>query len=293
MTNPTLVHVGGRYRLARQVRVPLLERGFLFGDGVFETIRTFGRRPFRLASHFARLRRSADALEIPLPLEEPRFRRIVSGGIERVPGGEVYVRALLTRGVSPLAYQLPEEPAPRLYTFFDPLPPPSPDLLERGVRVVTWHEEKAGRFAQVKLMNSVPAILARHEARKRGAYEVLRLDQRSHLIEGYISNVFVVRSGVLHTPPATLGLLDGVTRNVILELAAARGVPVEESLLTVEDAGLADEVFLSHSSVGVVPVVEIDQTRVAGGRVGELTRSFALWFATLADHPERMEGNVS
>jgi branched-subunit amino acid aminotransferase/4-amino-4-deoxychorismate lyase len=293
MHSRTVIHIGGRYLPASSVEIPILERGFLFGDGVFETIRTYGRRPFRLGSHLARLRRSAEALRIPVPLTESTLTAVVLEGIDHIPEGEVYVRLVLTRGVSELSYLLPEKPEPRVYTFFDSLPAVLPEIFTRGVKVTTWHEEKAGRFAQVKLMNSVPAILARHTARERGAYEVIRLDAHGHLVEGYISNVFAVKDGSLHTPPVSLGLLDGVTRATILELAARRSVPVVESLLPVREIGGVDELFLSHSTAGVVPIVAVDDTPIANGRIGEITRVFAAWFASLPDHPDLMETVVA
>ena len=270
--------------------MPALERGFQFGDGVYETLRTYGRVPFRLTSHIARLRRSAAALGIEPPLSDRDLAEVLTGGIRRMPtaaaevpaaevsAAEVSVRVLVTRGVSSLSYGLPAQPAPELYAFFSPLPARPQGLLENGVRVLTLVEEKAARFAAVKLMNGVPSILALSHARRQGAYEVLRVDRSGRLLEGFISNVSAVKGRKLFTAPVSEGILDGVTRGVVLERARALGLDVVEAPLPLADALASDELFLSHTSAGVVPVVAVDDRPIGNGRPGDVTRALAAWF---------------
>lgn len=282
----TLAYHRGLYVDAEQLTVSALDRGFLFGDGVFETLRTYGRTPFRLTAHLARLRRSAEALRIRLETPDEDVGRLIDGGIERVQASEVSIRLLLTRGASALAYRLPEAQRPELYAFFSPLPHRPPEIVERGVRAITLLEEKAARFANVKLMNGVPSILALEAARERGAYECLRVSAHGHLLEGFMSNVFAVRGDRLVTPAVSEGLLDGVTRAVVLEQARERGLRTEETSLPLAEALCADELFLTHTSAGVVPVVAVDDRPIGSGRPGDVARGLAAWFEGLPAHVE-------
>jgi branched-subunit amino acid aminotransferase/4-amino-4-deoxychorismate lyase len=289
-----VVYSRGRFRSGARARIPALDRGFLFGDGVFETVRTYGRRPFRLSAHLARLRRSAGAVRLAVPLDDGEIGAIVDSGIARLhgPGGaEVAIRLLVTRGCGAPAYPLPVDPHPELYAFFAPLSPPRPEDLARGVNVVTMSEEKPARFTSVKLMGSVPAILARADARERGAYEVVRINAAGRVAEGFISNVFVVRPDgrTLVTPPDGEGLLAGVTRQVVLDLARERALRVVEEPVPREALPGAREIFLTHTSAGVVPVVAVDDVTIGRGVPGEVARGLVAWFATLAEHPERVE----
>lgn len=263
---------------AARLTVPALERGFQFGDGVYETLRTYSRTPFRLQSHIARLRRSAAALSMEPPVSDRDLADVITGGIRRMPGSspEVSVRVLVTRGVSPLNYGLPATQAPELYAFFQPLTPVS--HVAHGVKALTLVEEKPARFSQVKLMNGVPSILALAAARSHGAYEVLRVDTRGHLLEGFISNAFAVKGRELFTAPVSEGILDGVTRAVVLEQARILGLSIVEAPLKLTAALACDELFLSHTSAGVVPVVAVDDHPIGSGRPGDVTRKLAGWF---------------
>lgn len=284
----------GSFVDAARLTVPVLDRGFQFGDGVYETLRTYGRMPFRLASHVARLRRSAASLGIESPISDRELSEVITGGINRVPtdATEVSVRVLLTRGVSALNYGLPLHPAPELYAFFQPLPERHHSVLERGVTVVTLVEEKAARLSSVKLMNGVPSILALANARKSGAYEVLRVNREGRLLEGFISNVSAVKGDQLFTAPVSEGILDGVTRGVVLDLAREHGLTVVEAPLPLADALAADELFLTHTSSGVVPVVAVDDHPIGTGRPGDVTRKLAAWFESLPAHPRRVAGDI-
>ncbi|MBI4859065.1 MAG: aminotransferase class IV, partial [Candidatus Riflebacteria bacterium] len=260
-----LAYCGGRFVPAARARVPLLDRGFLFGDGVFETLRTYGRRPFRLGRHLERLRRSARGLAFEITETDEALARIIHEGIGRVDLPEVSVRLMVTRGVSQPSYLPPEPASPQVYGIFGPLPVFSPQPGQQGVKIVTWVEEKPERFSRVKIMNGVPAITARRVAVSRGAYEAVRTSPQGALIEGFISNIFVVSGGVLRTPPVEAGLLDGVTRGVIMEVARIWGLTVREEPIPVADLGATQEVFLTHTSVGVMPVVDADGVRIGDG----------------------------
>jgi D-amino acid aminotransferase len=284
---PTIVFCRGTFRPAHEVQIPISDRGFLFGDGVYETLRTYGRIPFHLDEHIHRLRRSAAALHIDPDLPDASVGQIVTAGIQQIPEGEVSVRLLLTRGSDGFTYAVPQAARPQLYGFFSPLPAiPARSI---GVSVLTLEEEKPLRFAGVKLMNAVPSILARHHAQSRGAYEVLRTNRDGRVIEGFISNVFAVISGTIATPPPTEGLLEGVTRSAVLTIARNWGVPVEERPISRTELLAADEVFLSHTSAGVVPVGEIDGTPIAGKKVGDITGKLVQWFAALPQRPAGLE----
>lgn len=282
-----IVYHAGEYAEPEQAKVPFLDRGFLFGDGVFETLRTYGRKPHRTAAHLARLRRSAEAMEIPVPWSDDELSQVLEGGIERVPAGEVGVRFWVTRGQGGTGYEIPTVPVePALYMLFQPLNAPPARIREQGVTVVTVADELPPSPVKVKTIGNPAAIQAQLETRRRGAYEVLRVGPGGRLLEGSRSNFFLVTEGRVATPPLADGVLDGITRQTVIEALAGRGHPVTEKSLTVHDAGRADEIFLTRTSVGVVPVVRIDDRKVGTGSPGPLSRDLMDWFAGLGRTPE-------
>lgn len=243
--------------------VPVTDRGFLYGDSVFETFRTYDRRAHALDRHLARLARSAAAIELTLPVDSETLRREVRR-VVAAGEGERRVRLIVTRGDAPA---LADDGARRVI-LGAPFSGHPAALYEEGVVVCTVEGER--ERASAKIGSYLTSILAARQARARGAYEAL-LVADGEVREGATSNFFACIGGTLRTPAA--GMLPGVTRGVVLELARALGVPVEEGPLGVDELGAATEAFLTSATREVMPIRRIDEREL--GPPGPTTRRLA------------------
>jgi len=272
-------YLNGRFVDVAKARISPLDRGFLFGEGLFETWRTYRGRHYGLPDHLARMAKSARHIGIPFDPDEPWEKRCNeltrrSGMLER----DGAVRMTITRGHGPVSLVVDKTEEPTTLMLFRPLEPTLGVAKSKGVAVhlVSVGTGVSERWRQVKSLNYLPAILARIEARKHGCFEAVYHTEGSGkgrggtVLEGTTSNLFVVRRGVVRTAPISAGLLPGVTRRKTLRLARATA-KVKEERFTVEDLLAADEVFLTASSIEVVPVVRIGRRKIADGRPGPVT----------------------
>ena len=279
-----LVFVRGRVVSAARARVSAMDRGFLYGDAVFEVLRVYASAPFRWATHWTRLQRGAAHAHIPLPAEAA-LQRGVARLLASAPGAEASLRIVVTRGEA-LGLAAEREAPPTWLLYLLPIVRPGAALYRRGARVLLVDGEDAPSApSALKSSNYLWNVLATRRARAEGAHEALRL-RRGKLEEGASSNVFVAHDGVLSTPPLGAGVLDGVTRGFILELCAARGVRVRERPIRRAALLAADEVFLSSSIREILPVTEIqegsERWRVGEGRPGPLARALMREYGTRA-----------
>ncbi|MBZ0120065.1 MAG: aminotransferase class IV, partial [Sandaracinaceae bacterium] len=264
-----LVRVDGRAVDPDAAAIPVLDRGFLYGDSAFEVLRTYGGRPFELDAHLARLRASCEKLAIPFPSED--LRAEILEALAEVDHAESYVRVIVTRGVTAIGLDPGQVVQPRRVLLVLPLSPQPPSLYAQGVAVVTVSLARAldsTAAAGAKASNYLANILSVAKAREAGAYEAISTGPNGELIEGTTSNLFVVRGGELLTPPAQLGLLSGITRRVVLEVASALGVPARSQLLFPNDLYHADEAFITSTLRELVPVVRADGVAVGSGEPG-------------------------
>jgi branched-chain amino acid aminotransferase len=269
-----LVSIDGTILPPGEAKVSVYDRGFLYGDSVFETIRTYGGEPFALAEHMARLARSAARVGIDMPVAAADLGMEVRVAVRAARNQESYARAMLTRGSGPVGLDPALAGAPLRVVLVEPLAPLPAALYRDGVGVVTVRTERAADAAHgAKVGNYLASLLALRDAKARGAHEALILDTSGHVVEGTTSNVFVVRGGELTTPPEQAGILLGITRAHLLELAAEIGYTVHLAALTPADLASADEVFICSSLREVVPVVRVDDRAVAGGCPGPVTRA--------------------
>lgn len=270
-TSEGIVCIDGVVVPAADARVGALDRGFLYGDSAFEALRTYGRVPFRLGEHLARLAHSCARLRMP----DPDLRRI-AGDVERAIAGsglgECYLRIIVTRGAGAVGIEPRPAGAAATLVYALPLRLPPPDAYARGIGVALVHGARDPSLGGVKTGNYLAAVLAVSLARERGADEAVLLGASGEIAEGATSNVFVVRDGVVRTPPLSAGILEGITRRVTLELLRASGDAVQETLQFPSDMYRADEVFITSSIREVVPVVRVDDVTVRDGRPGPLTR---------------------
>jgi len=269
-----LVSIDGTILEPSEARVSVYDRGFLYGDSVFETIRTYGGVPFALPEHMARLARSAERVAITMPIPPTAFGEEVARAVERATNPESYARAMVTRGAGPVGLDPGLAERPLRVVLVEPLQLPPAAHYRDGVAVITVRTERAADAAHgAKVGNYLGSLLALRAAREAGAHEALVLDSSGRVVEGTTSNVFLVRRSELVTPPEEAGILPGITRARLLDIAAAEGVVVRLEPVTPTDLAAAEEVFLSSSIREVLPVVRIDGRPVGGGVPGPTTRA--------------------
>ncbi len=280
---PVAVNIDGTLYGRDDARVSVFDHGFLFGEGVYEVLRTYGQRPFLFAEHIRRLRASADRLALSCPLsDEGLLARIRDTVAAAALPGDAYVRILLTRGVGEIVYDPAACPTPTLVVIVKPHVDPPVEAVRGGVRlalasVVRNHPGSVD--PAIKSNNLLNNALAMQQAYREGAFEALMKNHRGELCECAQSNIFVVRDGVLLTPPTSAGLLVGVTRGFVLECAADLGVPAEECVLHETDLASAQESFLTSTTREIVPVVRIGAQTIGDGAPGPVTRRLMTAFA--------------
>lgn len=276
MKRGRLVSIDGVVRSPGEAMVSAYDRGFLYGDAVFEVFRTYGGKPFALDEHLARLRRSAERVFISMPADEETLRREIDAALASAGNEESYVRLVITRGSGPLSLDPDSATHPLRVLYVDPVVPPPRDAYVRGVALVTLHTRRAvdeTSAAGAKVSNYLANLLALREAKTRGAHEALVVDARGHVVEGASSNVFVVSGGRVATPPESAGILAGITRAHVLAAARALGIPVDERELELTDVYSADEVFITSSIRELLPVVRVDERVIGSGKPGPVTRA--------------------
>jgi branched-chain amino acid aminotransferase len=276
-----IVNINGRLCNEQEAVVSVFDHGFLYGEGVYEVLRTYTRHPFLLDRHLRRLRRSAAMIQLPIPWTdaevEARMRDTMTALIARDPGagdGEFYIRVLLTRGIGELSYDPRACPQPTLVTIVKPLVDVPDGTVERGVRVAMvtiMRNHPHSVNPAIKSNNLLNNALAMQEALRRGAFEAVMLNYRGELSECAQSNLFVVKDGIVATPPLDAGLLAGITREYLLEIGHDAGIPIEERVLRADDLFEADEAFLTGTTREVVPIVTVDDRAIGAGRPGPLT----------------------
>ena len=270
----TLAVIDGSLRQEERATVSVFDRGFLFGDSVFEVLRTYGGRPYELGAHLERLARSARGMGIPLPIDAPRMAREVERGLAKAGNEESYVRIVLTRGKGPLHIDPRTASRPTRVIIVSSLLPIPSELYAKGVELTSLRFGRAtdhSRAEGAKVSAYVSNLLAFWQARESGGYEALMVADDGHVSEGNSSNVFVVKGGEVLTPPLSLGILPGITRGLVQRLATELGIPFREAMLFTRDFERADEAFLTSSLREVVPVVAIDGRRIADGLPGVTT----------------------
>ena len=283
--NDGVVSIDGQLFPAGEARVSVFDRGFLYGDSAFEVMRTYARRPFRERDHLERLRRSCERLLLPITSGPEQWSHEVRRAIDASQLPECNVRVMITRGTGPLGLDLSEAKRPSVLCFALPLHPPPAVVYEQGVAVGLSHAARATdgtRAVGAKTSNYLGSVLALHEVKQKGAHEAIIVGPNGEIVEGATSNVFIVRGDELATPPIEAGILAGITRKTVLELAGELGIAVHETQLYPHDLYRADEVFITSTVREIVPVVKVDDLVVAAGAPGAKTRRLLAAYRTKA-----------
>ena len=258
-----------------QARIDVLDRGFLYGDAVFEALRTYRGAPDALDLHLARLEQSCSILHIVPPVARDQLAREVVAAVAAVRAPECYLRIMITRGSLPEALPPQGAGAARRVIIARPLAVGAPKLYQEGVRVVSCAAPPSPLWAGAKPSAYLNNMLAIGAAQRAGADDALLLGAHGELLEGATSSVFLVREGQLLTPPLALGILPGITRDRVLACAEREGLAPRERLLHIHDAYAADELFFTSSVRTVVAISEVDGMRVGDGKPGPITQRLA------------------
>ena len=295
MSRSPRVYVAGKTIAAAEAAVSIRDAALLHGLGVFETLRTYGGRPFRLRAHLARLRTGAAFLRFEVAESDERIAEVVAELVEGSAAPDARIRITATGGHAadgamagkPAASR--EPPPATLIVTADPLAPYASDLYERGAAAVlsAIRVSEADPTLRHKTTSRARHVLALRGARAAGALEAIFLNSAGRVAEGTVSNVFVVCGGALETPPPEEGLLPGIARAAVLELAEGLAIPVAERPITIEELRGADEVFLTNSIMEVMPVVRLEGQAVGAGKPGLVTRRLAAAYKDLVARETR------
>jgi D-alanine transaminase len=264
------VYLNGRFLPLDDAKISVLDRGFIYGDGVYEVIPVYHRQPYRLRQHLARLQRSLDGIGLANPHTDAEWESIIRELVARTPFDDQGVYFQVTRGVAKRDHSFPPGVAPTVFMMSNPLPLPTAEQVERGVAVVTATDER-WLHCDLKTISLLGNVLARQRATDAGAAETV-LFRNGFLTEASASNVFIVVDGVILVPPKDNQILPGITYDAALELAVGGGLAVEVRPISREEALAADEMWLSSSTKEVLAVTTVDGNSFAEGSPGPVFR---------------------
>jgi len=279
-----IVYLNGEFLPLDEAKIPVLDRGFIFGDGVYEVIPVYGRRPFRLKEHLARLEHSLRSIRLANPHDAAAWTALLETVVARNPWDDQSVYVQVTRGVAPRSQEFPKTPTPpTVFVMSNPLRMPTPEQRSNGVAVVTRDDYRWER-CDIKSVSLLANCLLRQEAEDAGAVETI-LIRDGNVKEASTCNVLLVKDGVILNPPKDHLILHGITYDLALELARAGGLPVQTREVKREELFTADEVWISSSAREVLPVTTVDGRQIGNGRPGPI---YARMYALFQDYKARL-----
>jgi branched-chain amino acid aminotransferase len=268
------VYISGKFVPQEEAKISVFDHGLLYGDGVFEGIRSYGGRVFRLRQHIARLYESAKAIWLEIPMPQEALCDAVNEAVRVNKIDDGYIRLVVTRGAGTLGLDPNRCSNPQVIIIADAISLYPKELYEKGLDIVTVSVQRTHPAAlnpRVKSLNYLNNILAKIEGLQAGCIEALMLNHKGEVAECTGDNIFLVRAGVLFTPPLDAGILAGVTRDAVIELARGASIDVREIALTKHDVYIADECFLTGTAAEVIPVVKVDSRTIGTGKPGPIT----------------------
>ena len=270
-----LVYIDGEFLPQEEAKISVFDHGLLYGDGVFEGIRSYQGRVFKLDEHLQRLYDSAKAIMLEIPISIEDMEEAVLETLRRNQLHDAYIRLVVTRGVGDLGLDPDKCPVPTIFIIADKITLYPPNFYEDGLEIITVSVRRNYAEAispRIKSLNYLNNILAKIEGKQAGVEEVLMLNAEGYVVECSGDNIFFLKNNVIVTPPTYLGILEGVTRNTVIDLARELGITVEEKVFTRHDLYTAEECFLTGTAAEVIPVVKIDQRIVGNGHPGTVTQ---------------------
>ncbi len=279
------VYMDGEFVPENEARISIFDHGFLYGDGVFEGIRAYNGRVFRLKEHIDRLYDSAKAIDLEIPITREEFMNIILETLRKNNLRDAYIRPIVTRGVGDLGLDPRKCQKPSIIVITKPWGKLYGDLYEKGLTAITVAVRRNSFDAlppNIKSLNYLNNILAKIEANAKGGDEAIFLDRNGYVSEGSGDNIFVVKNGAIATPP-TINNLRGITREVVIEIINKLGIPFKETNIGLYDLYTADEVFVTGTAAEIAPIVVIDGRKIGNGKPGEITRRLMEEFSKLTE----------
>ena len=279
------VYINGRLVDKEDAKVSVYDHGLLYGDGVFEGLRSYSGKGFRLDRHLDRLYESARAIWLEIPIKQSDLAKAVNDTLRANSLEDAYIRLVVTRGAGSLGLDPNRTSDPQVIIITDKIALYPAELYERGLDIITAstiRNHPAALSPRIKSLNYLNNILAKIEGLQAGCIEALMLNTKGEVAECTGDNIFLVRGGVLLTPPLDAGILEGVTRDAVIELARQSKIEVREMPLTKHDVYVADECFLTGTAAEVIPVVKVDGRVIGPGTPGPVTRDLRERFHKLA-----------
>ena len=264
------VYLNGEFMPLEQAKIPVLDRGFIFGDGVYEVIPVYSRLPFRLADHLKRLQHSLDGIRLPNPHTVAEWSKLIQEMITRNAGDDQYLYLHITRGVAKRDHAFPNPVVqPTIFMLSNPLTPPPAALLASGVAAISAVDNRWLR-CDIKGISLLPNVLLRQMAVDANCAETILIREDEFMTEGAASNIFVVKNGTLFAPPKDNLMLPGITYDVVLEIAVAHGIPHEIRKIAKSEVFSADELLLTSSTKEVLAITTLDGKAVGTGKPGAM-----------------------
>lgn len=286
--NPSLkIWLNGRIVPSAEANISVYDHCILYGDGVFEGIRSYGGKVFRLDAHLQRLEDSARAIRLVLPMTREEMTVAVYDAMKANGITDGYIRLVVTRGVGTLGLSPNRTACPTVFIIADQISLYPQELYEQGMAVISSsvvRNHPNALSARIKSCNYLNNILAKIEALDAGVYESIMYNHLGYVAECTGDNIFLVRSGVVQTPPTNAGILEGITRDTVIELIAKRKLPFQEMELTRHDLYVADECFFTGTAAEVIPVKQIDGRPIGAGKPGPITRQLMADFGEFVKH---------
>lgn len=278
----SIVYLNGKFLPEHQACIPVLDRGFIFGDGVYEVIPVYGGKLFRLEEHLQRLQGNFQAVRIADPLQKNQWQELLTTLVEKNGGGDLSLYLQVTRGVAPRDHALPTNITPTVFAMCSPLKPVPEDIRTQGVAAIMLDDIR-WQHCHIKSISLLSNVLLRQAALDRDAAEAI-LIREGFATEGAASNLFAVIDGVLTTPPKGPKLLPGITRDLILELAAQHGIPHAEADISREALASAEEIWLTSSTREILAVTRLDEQAVGAGKPGLVYQRMLALFQDYKQH---------
>ena len=278
------VYIGGKLYDKADAKISVYDHGLLYGDGVFEGIRAYSGRVFRLERHVERLYESARSIHLEIPMPRSEMAQAVVDTIEANRLTDAYVRLIVTRGAGSLGLDPRRTTDPQIIIIADSISLYPAELYDHGLKIITagtMRNHPAALNPRVKSLNYLNSIMGKIEATNAGCLEALMLNHKGEVAECTGDNIFIVRRGELHTPSLDSGILEGITRDAVIELGREAGLTVVERAMDRHDVYTADECFLTGTAAEVIPVVECDGRPIGTGKPGPITRDLLIRFHAL------------
>ncbi|HIP62689.1 MAG TPA: branched-chain-amino-acid transaminase [Archaeoglobus profundus] len=285
LNDDLVVYINGEFVPASQAKISVFDHGFLYGDGVFEGIRAYNGRVFKLKEHIDRLYDSAKAIDLKIPISKEEFMEIILETLRRNKLRDAYIRPIVTRGIGDLGLDPRKCKEPTIIVIAQPWGKLYGDLYEKGLKAVTVTVRRNAIDSlppNIKSLNYLNNILAKIEANAKGGDEAIFLDHNGYVSEGSGDNIFIVKNGVVISPP-TINNLRGITREVVIELLEKLKIPFKEANISLYDLYTADEIFVTGTAAEICPITWVDGRIIGDGKPGKITKMLMEEFRKLTE----------